>query len=251
MRLGSTLLAAVAWAGFASAAAWAQTPADTPAGPGRDSAATGVVSTRAVAHRRLPNTVSDVSVGIEVHARDVPATSAMLAGRSQALLDYLRGEQAERLRTEQVRVEPETQELHGQPDRITGYAGHATVSFRTTPERMPVLLAGCLDHGANGLQQSGSSPREEDVEKARGELAAEAGRAALAQANEVARAIGEHVVGVQQIDVNPQDAGPIRPMMGQAMVARAAAPSAPIPAEAGEADIAVGVLLKARIAPGG
>ncbi len=247
MRVTSRLLVGAICAALASAPAWAQSTPDAPAASGRDPAALGVVTTRAVAHRRLPNTVSDVSVGVEVHARDVPATSAMLADRSRALLDYLRGEKAERLRTEQIMVDPETQEVRGQPDRITGYTGHATVSFRTTPERMPVLLAGCLDHGANGLQQSGSSPREEDVEKARGELAVEAGRAALAQATEVAKAVGAHVVGVQQIDVDPQEGGPIRPMM--ARVARAA-PSAPIPAEAGEADVAVRVLLKARIAPG-
>ena len=68
----------------------------------------------------------------------------------------------------------------GQPARLTGYLSRATVSFRTEPDRAPVLLAGCLDHRANALLQFGSSPREADVVAARRELAAVAAKDALA-----------------------------------------------------------------------
>ena len=158
----------------------------------RRQGAAGIINTHAEAHRRLPNTVSDAFVGIEVHARDVQGATSLLARQSQDLLSYLRAEKVERLRTEGVGVEPEMQEVHGQPDRITGYIGRTTVSFRITPDRLPLLLAGCLDHGANRAFQAGSSPREEEVEQARQKLAAEAARTALAQASTVALAIGAH-----------------------------------------------------------
>ncbi len=205
----------------------------------------GVIVAHADAHRRLPATVSDVSLEIEARARTITDTSAQLATRSQTLLDYLRGEHAERLRTEQVGVDPETAQATGQPVRVTGYVGRARVSFRTTPDRAPVLLAGCLDHGANALLRSGSSPPEAEVAAARRELAAEAARDALAQAEIVAKALGEHVTGVERAEIDPLTSGPVRPMMG----AMALKSSAPVAMEAGESDITVGITLTARITP--
>ncbi len=214
----------------------------------RRQGATGVINTHAEAHRRLPNTVSDASVGIEVHARDVSGATALLARQSQGLLNYLRTEKVERLRTEGVSVEPEMQEVHGHPDRITGHTGRTTVTFRTTPDRLPVLLAGCLGHGANSASQAGSSPREEEIEQARQELSAEAARSALAQAGTVARAIGARVTGVLQVDVDPSG-GDAMPGMRPAMAMHAARPGAAVPVEAGEADIQVQVQVKAGIVP--
>ena len=208
----------------------------------------GIISTHAQAHRRLPNTVSDVSVNIELHARDVPTTTSLLSKRSQSLLEYLRQQKVERLRTEQVGVDPETQEVRGQPDRITGYTGHETVSFRTTPELLPTLLAGCLDHGANSLQQSGSSPREEEVAKARQELAAQAAHEAFEQASIVAKAVGAKVVGIQQVNVDLGSDDAVRSAMAPKSVMRPTMPSAPIATEAGEAQVSVGVSISVRVA---
>ena len=127
----------------------------------------GIISTHAESLRRLPNTVSDATVGIEVHGRDLRGTAAALARQSQGLLTFLRSQTTERLRTDGMSFDPEIQELKGQPDRIKGYAGRLTVSFRTTPEQLPLVLAGCLDNGATSLGQFGSTPRETEIEAAR------------------------------------------------------------------------------------
>ena len=242
-----------AWAALVTGSAVAQTPAPLDGlqngGVGSELAAMGVITTHAEARRRLPNTVSDVSVSIEVHARDLPGASALLARRSQTLLGYLRGQGAERLITEQVSMEPELQEVRGQPDRIKGFTGRSAVSFRTTPDRLPVLLAGCLDNGATGLLQSGSSPREDEIETARRELADEAVRAALAQAVSVAKAADQRVAGIQHIDVDPFRGVRGLSMEADAVLRRAPRPSQPIAAEAGESGISVTVLLRTRIAP--
>lgn len=197
-----------------------------------------------MAHRRLPNTVTDASAGIEVHGRDVPSTARALAEASQSLLGYLRGEHADRLRTDTAAVEPETQQVKGQPGRITGYAGRTTVSFRAAPDAMPALLAGSLGHGGNTVQQAGSSPREDETAHARNELAAEATRAAMVQAAAVAGAAGQHVTGVREIVV---DGEPGRVMPMRAM--RADAAPMPVAVEAGESDVTVGVSVKVRAGP--
>ncbi len=217
----------------------------------RGQTAAAVIATHAQARRRLPNTVSDASVTIEVHGRDVRGTAALLAQRSQTLLAYLRGQDAERLRTERTDFEPELQEVRGQPDRIKGFTGRAVVSFRTTPERLPVLLAGSLDNGATGLLQSGFSPREEELDAARRELAAEATRTALGQARSIAQAAEQRVAGIQRIEVaTPRAPGSDEPE-AEFRMARAPRPVPPIASEAGGSDVAVTVFVTIRLAPPG
>ena len=207
----------------------------------------GVVTTSASAHRQLPNTVNDVSMGIEVHAADVAAATAELAKLAQGLLGFLRAQQAEQVRTEQIEISPETQTVHGQPDRITGYTGRSTVTFRTTPDRMPALVSGSLDHGANQVQRTVAMPRRAEVSKARADLASDAARDALAEAASVAGAVHERVAGISEIDVQPPE-GPPMPFRTMSL-ARAAPGAMPIPAEPGTTDISVGVTVKVRIVP--
>ncbi|MBP0494266.1 SIMPL domain-containing protein [Pararoseomonas indoligenes] len=210
----------------------------------------GLVAVGAEARRRLPATVSDAVVTIEVHGRDLRGTAAALAGKSGTLLAFLRAQGAERLRTESTGFEPELQEVRNQPDRIKGYAGRATVSFRTVPDRLPALLSGSLENGATGLLQSGSLPREEEVEAARQELAAEATRTALARARAVAAAAEARVAGVQRIEMDPP--GAVLPYGAEAAapMMRAQVPVPPMASAAGEAEVVVRVTAVLRLAPG-
>ena len=229
------LLGAGLWLVPALAAAQAPANADVrPAAPG----VAATVTTHATARRRLPNTIADVTVGIKVDGSTVADVEGHLATGSQALLAYLRGAGAERLRTEVVMVEPvrEDSGKPGPPGPITGYTGTVGVSFRTTAERLPELLAGSLEHGGNSLEQTGLAPREEELDAARQDLAAAATRTALAQAEAVAKAVGRTVRGVQQIVVDPDSGMPLgRSFRAYALAAPAAAPT--IPTEAGDVEV--------------
>lgn len=241
--------------GLAAPAALAQPSAQAPtpgpaAVPGRQ--ALGLVTTHAEARRRLQNTVSDAVVSIEVHGRDLRGTAAALARQSQSLLTFLRGQPTERLRTDGMSFDPEIQELRGQPDRIKGYTGRISVSFRTTPDALPALLAGCLDNGATALGQFGSSPREQEVEAARREMVAEAGQGALAQARAVADAVGQRIAGVEFVDIDPLPgaaAGPAMPTYAAERAARPAPPVRPVANEAGDSSFSVMVVMTLRLAP--
>ncbi len=214
--------------------------------------APGLITTHAESKRRLPNTVSDAVVSIEVHGRDLRGTATALGRQSQALLTFLRGQPTERLRTDGMSFDPEIQELRGQPDRIKGYAGRLSVSFRTTPEQLPMLLAGCLDNGATGLGQFGSSPREQEVEAARQEMVAEAGQAALAQARAIATAVGQRIAGVEFVAVDPLPGVGAVQVVPAYLPERAALPSAPVQPvanEAGDSSFSVTVVMTLRLAP--
>jgi uncharacterized protein YggE len=240
-------------AAFGAAPAAAQEAA-RPAGEMDASSRTrpGIISTHAESLRRLPNTVSDASVGIEVHGRDLRGTATALARQSQALLTFLRGQTTERLRTDGTSFEPEIQELKGQPDRIKGYTGHLTVSFRTTPDQLPLLLAGCLDNGATSLGQFGSSPRETEIEAARREMVAEATQAALAQARTIADTVGQKIAGVELVQVDPTPGAvpdlPSMPYMAE-RATKVAAPVPPMASQAGDSGLSVTVVMTLRVAP--
>jgi uncharacterized protein YggE len=206
----------------------------------------GIVSTSATAHRRIPNTVADILVGIQTQGTDAASVSRDLAQRSQTLLDWLRGQGAERLATDQFSFQPQTHEEKNGQQKIVGYTGTTSVSFRTTPEKVGTILSGVLDHGANTIQQTSYAPKEEDQDKLRKELAQEATRTAVTQGTAVAEAAGTKVIGVREVNVEP--GGIIRPMPMMRMETvpmKAAAPA--IAAEAGEQDISVTVSVRLTV----
>jgi uncharacterized protein len=207
----------------------------------------GLVSTSATAHRRIPNTVADVSVGIQTQGADAASVSRDLAQRSQTLLEWLRGHGAERLATDQISFQPQTHEEKSGQQKIVGYTGSTTVSFRTTPEKVGAILSGVLDHGANTIQQTSYGPKEEEEDKVRKELAQEATRTAIAQGEAVAQAAGTHVIGVREVNV--EGSGIIRPMpmMRMQSFEMKAALAPPMAGEAGEQDISVTVSIKLTV----
>jgi len=215
----------------------------------------GLITVHATAHRRLPSTVADASVSIEVHGRDLRGTATQLGRQAQTLLVFLRTQNAERLRTEGTSFEPEIQEIRNQPDRIKGYTGRIIVSFRTVPDQLSLVLAGCLDNGATALGQFGSSPREDEVDAARREMVAEATGAAMAQAQAVAGSAGQKIAGIELAEVDPVPGTLPLPAAAEFRadrMARPAPPPPPVPpiaSVAGDSDLSVTVVMLLRVAP--
>jgi uncharacterized protein len=189
----------------------------------------GQINLEATARKRLPNTAADVVLGIQVEGRTADAVSSALDQRSHTLLDYLRQQGAERLRTENVEFQPQVESVRGGSDRIVGYSGSANVSFRVTPDKLGIVLTGGLEHGANTVSQTQFSPLESEVEAARRDLELEGTKTALARAHAIAEAAGLRVVRVEQITVvteeneiqpltvaRPEAAAPVRAAGGMA-----------------------------------
>jgi uncharacterized protein len=174
--------------------------------------------------------------------------SQLLAQRSQELLEFLRQQAAERLRTEDVSVEPQTETQPNTRDRIVGYSGRLSISFRTMPQQLPALLGGSLEHSANTIIQTVLMPSESEIDAAREELAINATKTALAQAEAVAKAADARVVGIREINVAPE--GEVVPF-GRAQAGKGLAVSAAmnrtIATAAGEQELAVRVVVHATI----
>ena len=256
-RIRASGLLTVLLVGLAAGDAAAQVPGQNAPPPGQPAPArdrAGLITTHAEARRRLPSTVADAGVSIEVHGRDLRGTATQLGRQAATLLGYLRAQNVERLRTEGTSFEPEIQELRGQPDRIKGYTGRITVSFRTVPDQLPFVLAGSLDNGATALGQFGSSPREEELESARRDMVEEAAQVAVAQARAIAEAVGQRLAGIELVEVDPLPrAGPFLATESYRMdrAARPAMPVAPIASVAGDSSLSVTVVMTVRVAPPG
>jgi uncharacterized protein YggE len=119
------------------------------------------------------------------------------------------------------------------------------VSFRTTPEKAPDILAGVLANGANEIGSTTFTPTEQEIADARSRLAEAATKMAVAQAEAIAHAAGEHVVAVRNVNV---DNGAFMPQPRFAMAQmefKAPAAAVPMQAAAGDQELSVQVSVTA------
>jgi uncharacterized protein YggE len=206
-----------------------------------------LIETRATAETRIANTAVDVSIGVSAIGRSQPEVQRALADKSNALLAYLRAQKVERLITTSVSFSTETRYEKTGPDKTVGYDGSEQVSFRTTPEKAPELLAGVLSNGANEIDSTTFTPTEQEIAEARRKLAEEATKTALAQAEAIAGAAGIKVVAVRNISVDNGAFAPVQmraSMMGFAASAAAPAPP-PLNTAAGDQELSVQVNITA------
>jgi uncharacterized protein len=204
----------------------------------------GNITLEATARKQLPNTVANVVLGIQVEGRTSDVVSTSLADRSHTLLDFLRQQGVERLRTEDVRYQPQIEYGHnGAPDRIVGYTGSSSISFRTTPDKLGALLSGSLEHGANTISQTQFSPLESEVDAARQDLAIEATKTALARADALAQATGLRVVRIEQINVASEEN-----IVPVPLAAKVMGPAREVETASGEQEVQARVSLKVGVA---
>lgn len=220
-----------------TAAARAQTP--DPCATAPQSCAT-MINTHASATGRIPNTAADIMVAISVSDKDLASAQRALAERSTALLSYLRGEKVQRLLSSNVTFSPDLRPQKNGPEKTVGYLGNASVSFRTTPAKAPELLAGVLAHGADQIASTNFTPTEEEIAAARRELAGQATRDAIAEAESIAKAAGLHMVALRSVNVGG-DLN-LAPRMGVSMRMQAAtAEAAPIDTSPGDQSLSMRV----------
>ena len=205
----------------------------------------GKINLEATARKRLPNTAADVVLGIQVEGRNGDAVSSSLAQKSQTLVEYLKKQGVERLRTENVNFQPQVESPPNQPDKIVGYTGTANVSFRTTADKLGTVLSGSLDNGANTVSQTQFTPSESEIDAARRDLAIDATKTALARADAVAEAAGLRVVKVEAINVAGEEN--VVPLQFAAKVEGGLRAARPVQTVSGEQEVSVRVSVQVGV----
>jgi uncharacterized protein len=238
--LGLGLVVGEARAEWVSPSPSAEGPAAM-AGPSPE----GKINLEATARKRLLNTAADVVLGIQVEGRNGDAVSSSLAQKSQTLVEYLRKQGVERLRTENVNFQPQVESPPNAPDRIVGYTGTANVSFRTTADKLGTVLSGSLDNGANTVSQTQFTPSESEIDAARRDLAIEATKTALGRADAIAEAAGLRVVKVETINVAGEEN--VVPLPFAAKVEGGLRAARPVQTVSGEQEVAVRVSVQVGV----
>lgn len=205
-----------------------------------------LITTRAASETRIPNTAVDVTVGVSASGKDLAEVQRALATQSNGLLAYLRGQKVDRLITTGVSFSPDTRAQKNAPEKTVGYNGSEEVSFRTTPEKAPEILAGVLTNGANEIDSTTFTPTEQEIADARRKLSEEATKEAVAQADAIARAAEMHVVAVRNINVDNSIVQPMRVNNGMFEAQALAAPTRiPMQAASGDQQLSVSVNITA------
>lgn len=204
-----------------------------------------LITTRATSETRIPNTAVDVSVGVSASGKDMTDVQRALATQSNGLLAYLKSQKVDRLMTTNINFSPDTRSQKNGPDKTVGYNGSEQVNFRTTPEKVPEILAGVLANGVNEIDGTTFTPTEEEIADARRKLSEDATKEAVAQADAIARAAGIHVVAVRNINVDNGVVQPMRaPVYMNGFAAKAEA-NAPMQAASGDQQLSVTVNITA------
>jgi len=203
-----------------------------------------LIDTSATSETRVPNTAVDVSVSVTATGKDMAEVQRTLTTKSNSLLAYLKTQSVERLTTSRVTFNPETRYDKNGPDRIAGYTGTSSVSFRTTPEKAADLLAGVLTNGANEIESTTFTPTEKELDDARRKLSEQATRTAVEQADAIARAANMHVVSIRHINVNDESVPRPIPMAGMQRM-KASAAAVPMDTSAGDQSLTVRVNITA------
>ena len=202
-----------------------------------------LIDTSATSETRIPNTAVDVSVSVTAIGKDMAEVQRTLATKSNSLLAYLKGQNVERLITSRVTFNPETRYDKNGPDRMVGFTGTSSVSFRTTPEKSADILAGVLTNGANEIESTTFTPTEKELDEARRKLSEQATRVAVEQADAIARAASMHVVSIRHINVTDESIP--RPIPFRAGMMKATAAAVPMETSAGDQSLSVRVNITA------
>jgi uncharacterized protein YggE len=133
-----------------------------------------LIETHATSQVRIPNTVVDVTVGMNASGKDLPEVQRALAEQSNRLIAYLKGQQVGRLITTRVSFAPDTRSQKSGPDKTVGYDGTSRVSFRAKPDMVADLLAGVLANGANRIESTTFTPTEDEIATTRRHLSEDA-----------------------------------------------------------------------------
>jgi hypothetical protein len=190
---------------------------------------------------RIPTTLTQVRLGVEVQGRTAEEVQREAAARSAAVVELLRSRRVQRLETTGINLNP-IYNYENNSQQITGYTATNTVSFEIPTERAGALLDEAVNAGATRIEGVSFIASDEAITAARQQALREATQEAQAQADAVLEPLGlsaREIVGIQVGEATPP---PPMPLFRQASLAEADA--APTPVIGGEQQVAASVTLQ-------
>ena len=202
------------------------------------------LSVTGVGVERIPATLAQVSLGVEIQGKMAAEVQQEVAKRTSAVVNFLRSRKVERLQTKGISLQPNYNYTNNQR-RLVGYIGTNTVSFRLKTEEVGKLLDMAVQAGATRIDSVSFTATEAEMASAQKEALRKATIEAQKQADTVLKTLNFSTKEIIGIQIN--GASLPRPrMLERARFSSAADAEASTPVVGGEQVVSGSVTLQIR-----
>jgi uncharacterized protein len=134
--------------------------------------------------QQIPTTITEVQLGVEIKGETAERVQQEVANKSSAVVEFLRSRQVEKLQTTGVSLQPNYDYSNNQ-NKLIGYIGTNTVSFRLPTAKMGNLLDEAVQAGATRIDNLSFTAEETAISEAQKQALRKATEDAKQQANAV------------------------------------------------------------------
>lgn len=192
----------------------------------------------------IATSLTQVQLGVEVQDDTAAEVQQEVARRSSAVVQLLRSRNVTKLQTTGINLNP-VYSYENNRQRLTGYAGSNTVSFRVPTEQAGTILDDAVRAGASQINSVTFVADDDAIARAQTAALREATQAAQAQADSVLSVLGLNRQEIVSIQINNAVAPPPMPYM-RAAAMESGARDATTPVVGGEQDVQASVTLQIR-----
>ena len=193
----------------------------------------------------IPTTLAEVRLGVRVEGNTAEEAQAQAAARSNAVVDFLRSQNVERLQTTGISLSPRY-DYSNDRQVLRGYEATNTVSFRSLNEAAGEVIDGAVRAGATAVDGISFTAEAAAVEVARQRALQAAVADAQAQGDTVLSALGLSRQSIVNIEIGSVSAPAPRPVAASNVLRAEALSDAPTPIAGQEQSVDARVTLHIR-----
>jgi uncharacterized protein len=168
--------------------------------------------------QQIPTTITEVQLGVEIKGETAERVQQEVANKSSAVVEFLRSRQVEKLQTTGVSLQPNYDYSNNQ-NKLIGYIGTNTVSFRLPTAKMGNLLDEAVQAGATRIDNLSFTAEETAISEAQKQALRKATEDAKQQANAVLESLDFSLKDIVGIQINGANSPKPQPMMMESMKA--------------------------------
>ncbi|MGY6530701.1 MAG: SIMPL domain-containing protein [Cyanobacterium sp.] len=192
----------------------------------------------------IATTIATVQMGVEIEGQNPAEIQREVAQRTTALLEILRSNNVDKLKTRGIQLRPNYSYDDNQR-RLVNYTATNMVSFETAIDRVGGILDDTVNVGATRIDNVSFTATETAINQAQGRALEKATNDAQRQAQAVLRAL--NLTPQEVITININGANSPRPLMMESMNDRTLYSSMDsTPVVGGEQEVSASVTLQIR-----
>ncbi|MBF2021716.1 MAG: SIMPL domain-containing protein [Hydrococcus sp. C42_A2020_068] len=189
----------------------------------------------------IPTSLAQVQLGVEVKGQTAQEVQQEIARRSSAVVELLRSRGVEKLQTTGIQLQPAYYDYSSNQQRLVGYVGVNTISFRISNDRVGNLLDEAVKAGATRIDSVDFTASDNAIAAAQKQALRLATEDAQQQADTVLSALNLTRQEIVNIQVNGASTPPPQPLMAREA---ARTDSATTPVIGGEQTVSASVTLQ-------